>query len=362
MTSVGHEVPVDAIRVLVIDDDAASLRLVERILSISGFPQPALVCDARNLAQVCANLSFDVVLLDLSMPHVDGWEVMKLLDAQYGDHSPPVIVVTAEARRSTQVKALSLGASDFITKPFDVSELLVRIRKHARAYRARRMLDEQRSVLETIVQQRTLEVRQSRLEVVQLLGRAAEFRDNETGAHILRMSHVSAMLARRMGWNSTECELMLNASPLHDIGKIAIPDSILLKPGPLTAEERACMETHTLKGAAILNSSDNELIRLAAEIALAHHEKWDGSGYPNSLKAETIPVSARIVAVADVFDALTSRRPYKAAWPVDRALAYIQQQSGLQFDPAVVEVFSDSIDDALEIRHQFRDEPILASP
>jgi putative two-component system response regulator len=346
------------VRVLVIDDDAASLKLVERILGMSGFPPPTLVADARTLPQVCAEQVFDVVLLDLEMPQVDGWQAMELLATCYGDDAPPVIVLTAEARRSVQVKALSLGACDFLAKPFDVGELLVRIRKHAGAHQARRMLHEQKGELESMVQQRTHEVRQSRLEVVQLLGRAAEFRDNETGAHILRMSHVSALLAERMGWSAADCELMLNASPLHDIGKIAIPDSILLKPGPLTAEERACMETHTLKGAAILRASGNDLISLAAEVALSHHEKWDGSGYPHALKAKAIPESARIVAVADVFDALTSKRPYKPAWPVERAVDYIGQQSGLAFDPVVVEAFGASIDDALEIRQQFSDESV----
>ncbi len=350
-----------AARVLVVDDDAASLRLVERILGMSGFPQPTLVSDPRTLAQVCAGRVFDVVLLDLAMPYIDGWQVVEFLEAAYGDQAPPVIVVTADARRSVQVKALSLGACDFIAKPFDVSELLVRIRKHAGAQLARRLLHEQKGALEAAVQERTHEVRQSRLEVMQLLGRAAEFRDNETGAHILRMSHVSALLAGRMGWNPVECELMLNASPLHDIGKIAIPDSILLKPGPLTADERKSMETHTIKGAAILRSSGNEMICLAAEIALSHHEKWDGSGYPHGLAGDAIPQSARIVAVADIFDALTSRRPYKAAWPVERAVDYISQQSGLHLDPAVVDTFAASIDEALRVSQQFRDEPIRSS-
>jgi putative two-component system response regulator len=347
-----------AARVLVVDDDDASLRLVERVLGMSGFPRPTLVADPRTLVQVCAEHVFDVVLLDLAMPHLDGWQVVGLLEASYGDQTPPVIVVTADARRSVQVKALSLGACDFIAKPFDVSELLVRIRKHARAHLTSRLLQEQKSVLEAAVDERTQEVRRSRLEVMQLLGRAAEFRDNETGAHILRMSHVSALLARRMGWSAADCELMLNASPLHDIGKIGIPDSILLKPGPLDADERKRMETHTVKGAAILCSSGNEMIRLAAEIALSHHEKWDGTGYPQGLAADAIPQSARIVAVADIFDALTSQRPYKGAWPTARAVDYIRQQSGRHLDPAVVDAFSDSIDDALRLSQQFRDEPV----
>lgn len=345
-----------AMQVLVVDDDLASLKLVERILTMIGCLRPTLVSDARGLECILSKQAFDVVLLDLTMPHVDGWQVMKLLEAHYGDAAPPVIVVTAEAHRSVQVKALSLGACDFLCKPFDVRELLVRLRKHAGTHQARRLLHEQKGALEETVIQRTLEVRQSRLEVVQLLGRAAEFRDNETGAHILRMSHVSALLAEGMGWSSTRCELMLNASPLHDIGKIAIPDSILLKPGPLTDAERATMQTHAAKGAAILRSSNNELIELAAEIALSHHEKWDGSGYPLALTARAIPESGRIVAVADVFDALTSARPYKAAWEVDRAVDFIRQQSGQHFDPAVVEILCNSIDNALSIRRRFQDE------
>lgn len=347
-----------AMRVLVIDDDLASLKLAERILTMIGCLPPTLVSDARDLDRLLAEQAFDVVLLDLTMPHIDGWQVMDMLQTCYGDDAPPVIVVTADAHRSVQVRALSVGARDFLSKPFDVRELLVRLRKHAETHQARRMLTEQKGALEATVIQRTLEVRQSRLEVVQLLGRAAEFRDNETGAHILRMSHVSAMLAERMGWSSARCELMLNASPLHDIGKIAIPDSILLKPGPLTDDERSIMRTHAAKGAAILCSSNNELIELAAEIALSHHEKWDGTGYPCSLSRSEIPESGRIVAVADVFDALTSERPYKGAWEIDRAVDFIREQSGLHFDPTVVEIFCESIDNALSIRERFQDDPV----
>lgn len=350
--------PGGAARVLVVDDDVVSLKLIDRLLALAGFAAPTLVADARTLEAACTDEVFDVVLLDLAMPHVDGWQVMELLRRCYGHLAPPVIVLTADARRSVQVKSISLGACDFVAKPFDAPELLARLRRHAGTQRARRGLHEQMGALESVVQQRTQEVRQSRLEIVQLLGRAAEFRDNETGAHVLRMSHVSAVLAGRLGWGAADCELMLHASPLHDIGKIAIPDSILLKPGPLTADERRQMQTHTTQGAAILNSSTNEMIRMAAEIALSHHEHWDGSGYPNALRGEAIPASARIVAVADVFDALTSKRPYKAAWSVEIALDYIRQQAGRQFEPVVVDVLCASIDDALVIRRQFADAPI----
>lgn len=355
MKDAGLQAPDQTLRVLVVDDDAASLKLVAQVLSLSGFPPPVLVSDPRSLRQVCLAQRFDLILLDVQMPYLDGWQAMELLADCYGEDGPPVIVLSAEARRSVQLRALAAGACDFVTKPFDVGDLLLRIRKHATAHRDRRSLHERKDELEALVLQRTQEVRQSRLEILQLLGRAAEFRDNETGAHVLRMSHVSSLLARRLGWRDSDCELMLNASPLHDIGKIAIPDSILLKPGPLSAEEREIMNTHTVKGAAILRSSDNEMIRMAAEIALAHHEKWDGSGYPRALKSVSIPESARIVAVADVFDALTSERPYKSAWPVERALDFIRQQTGSHFDPAVVEALFVSLDDVLGIRQQFVD-------
>lgn len=345
-------------RVLVVDDDPATLALLDELLQSAGFEPPTLVADPRELRAWSDARGFDTMLLDLDMPHMDGWEVLDMLRARYGENMPPLIVVSGDAQRGNQVRALSAGACDYVTKPFDANELLLRVRMHATGHMNRHLLREQRNELEATVQQRTSALRQSRLQILRMLGRAAEFRDNETGAHIMRMSHVSALLARELGWDDERCELMLNASPLHDIGKIAIPDSILLKAGPLTPQERELMQEHTVKGAAILRVPEgegNELLAMAAEIALHHHERWDGGGYPGGLAAADIPESARIVAVADVLDALTSTRPYKTAWTFAEALAFIQAHDGSHFDPDVVAALSRNRHRVQEIRHHFQD-------
>lgn len=207
-----------------------------------------------------------------------------------------------------------------------------------------------------MVQERTKEVVQSRLEVVRRLARAAEYRDNETGQHVLRMSHSCALLAKQIGLPPEHCELILHASPMHDIGKIGISDTILLKPGRLTPEERSIMETHVIIGADILAGAETELLEIARKISLTHHEKWDGSGYPNQLAGKSIPIEGRISAIADVFDALTSERPYKKAWPVDDAVANLRENSGSHFDPELLEAFFVILPEVLSIREKFRDQ------
>jgi len=251
------------------------------------------------------------------------------------------------------LRALNSGARDFITKPFYCNELLARVRNMLDAQLMHRMLYDQKAVLNEMVQTRTDELRRTRLQVVQQLGRAAEYRDNETGNHILRMSHISALLAKSIGWNEADCELMLHASPMHDIGKIGIPDHILLKPGKFEPEEWEIMKTHAVIGANILEGDDSELMKCAGEIALTHHEKWDGSGYPYGLSGAAIPLVGRIAALADVFDALTSVRPYKEAWTVEAAVDLIKENRGTHFDPELVAVFLEQLPGILKIRDQF---------
>ena len=212
---------------------------------------------------------------------------------------------------------------------------------------------DQKWVLEELVRERTAEVVQSRLEIVQRLGLASEYRDNETGRHILRMSHSAALLAKRIGWSKERCNLLLNACPMHDLGKIGISDNILLKSDKLTDEERSIMDTHTTIGADILAGSNNELIETARIIALTHHEKWDGTGNPGKLAGKEIPIEGRIAAIVDVFDALISERPYKPAWPVDEAVKEIRKQSGIHFDPDLVEHFLAILPEVLRISDQF---------
>ena len=295
----------------------------------------------------------DLILLDINMPHLDGFGVMEQLKALGDPLFPPVVILTAQHGQDFLLRALNAGARDFITKPFDRNELLARVRNMLDAQLAHRLVYEQKDVLDEMVRMRTNELRRTRLQVVQQLGRAAEYRDNETGNHILRMSHISALLAKFIGWNEADCELMLHASPMHDIGKIGIPDHILLKPGKFEPEEWEIMKTHVVIGARILEGDDSDLMKCAGEIALSHHEKWDGSGYPNGLSGEDIPLSGRIAALADVFDALTSVRPYKKAWTVESAVNLIKENSGGHFDPALVDAFLMQLPEILKIIAQF---------
>ena len=327
-------------RIFIIDDEPTNLKLLKKLLASQGYGQLVLIQDPREVLDRYSEARPDLILLDINMPYLDGYQVMAQLKALNDPLLPPIIFLTAEHDRNHLVKALQEGARDFVGKPFDRTELLMRVRNLLDAQLANRLLYDQKAVLEEMVRVRTEALKQTRLQVVQRLGRAAEYRDNETGLHIVRMSQISALLAKSMGWSEEDCELMLHASPMHDIGKIGIRDDILLKPGRLTVEEFETMKSHASMGADMLDGDDSELLKLAYTIALTHHEKWDGSGYPAGLAGEAIAQAGRIVAVADVFDALTSARPYKKAWPVADALNYLSENSGKHFDPEVVAHFT----------------------
>lgn len=358
-------------RIFVIDDEPANLKLLDKMLASQGYSQIVLIQDPREVLERYREAQPDLILLDINMPHLDGYQVMEQLKALNDPLSPPILILTAQYGHDYLLKALTLGARDFVGKPFDRAELLMRVRNmldvqlgHDYVYRQKELLEfqhrlmhDQTAMLNEMVRERTEELRMTRLQVVQRLGRAAEYRDNETGLHIIRMSQISTLLARSLGWSEADCELMLNASPMHDIGKIGIPDAILLKPGKFEADEWEIMKTHTIIGAHILEDGDSDLLRMAREIALSHHEKWDGSGYPHGLAHGAIPQSGRIVAVADVFDALTSSRPYKKAWSVDDAIAFIQSNDGQHFDPEVVAHFMKCLPEIIAVREN-NSEPV----
>jgi putative two-component system response regulator len=292
----------------------------------------------------------DLIVLDIRMPDMDGFDVMAGLQAEIENDYLPVLVVTAELTSQTRERALSSGAKDFITKPFDQAEVLQRIHNMLEVRLLHKQVRLQNETLEQQVQQRTRQLEQSRLEIIRRLGRAAEYKDNETGNHILRMSHFAQMLARAAGLSEEQADNILLAAPMHDIGKIGIPDSILLKPGKLDADEWEIMKSHVTIGADLLAGTDIPLLTMARNIALTHHEKWDGSGYPYGLAGEAIPIEGRICAICDVFDALTSERPYKKAWPVEEAIALLHQQKGRHFDPALVDLFDTIMDEVLAYR------------
>jgi putative two-component system response regulator len=344
-------------RILIVDDEPANLRLLDKMLRGQGFESLILLDDPRQVLDFYQSTQPALILLDINMPHLDGFQVMEQLQALNDPLLPPIVILTAQHDKAYLLRALAGGARDFIAKPFDRNELLMRVRNLLDAQLAHRLVHDQKAMLEDMVRARTEALRRTQLQVVQRLGMAVGYRDEETGNHILRMSHISALLARGMGWSEADCELMLYASPMHDIGKIGIPDSILLKPGKLEPDEWETMKAHTTIGARLLEGDDSDIMRMAREIALSHHERWDGSGYPAGLSGEAIPLCGRIAMLADLFDALTSARPYKQAWPVESALDMIRESSGKHFDPVLVEVFMQELPAILEIRDRFS-EPV----
>ncbi|NQZ09412.1 MAG: two-component system response regulator [Algicola sp.] len=291
----------------------------------------------------------DLILLDVMMPDMDGHEVCRQLKRNGETSGIPVIFVSAKSKTSDEQTGFALGAVDYITKPISPPLVLARVRTHLALY-------DQARHLEKLVQQRTAQLNETRAEIIRRLGRAAEFKDNETGMHVIRMSWFSRFLAEQIGKPEDWCELLYSAAPMHDIGKIGIPDRVLLKPGKLDAEEWAIMQRHVQYGVEIIGDHPSPLLQLAKEVAMYHHEKWDGSGYPNKIKGESIPLCARIVAIADVFDALTSERPYKRAWSEDDAIALLQNEAGKHFDPALIPLFIQCLPKIRAIQKQYHEE------
>ena len=346
-----------AAKVLLVDDEPANVKLLERTLRSFGYRDLVSTTDPRTVAGLFDAQDFDLVILDLNMPHMDGFEVMRQLQARGSDALPPILILTAQAEQEHRVRALRSGAHDYVTKPFALEELLARVRNLLQVHLYRKTMVSRNHWLEERVLQRTRELYDTRLQIVRRLGRAAEYRDNETGLHIIRMSQMSLVLGEAWGMPMPECELLVNASPMHDIGKIGIPDHILLKPGKFEPPEWEIMKTHSRIGADILAGDDSQLLTMARSIALNHHEKWDGSGYPGGLQGEAIPLVGRIVALADVFDALTSERPYKKAWTVEATLEYVEANRGKHFDPRLVDLMLERLPDILAIRDQFAEPP-----
>lgn len=341
--------------ILVIDDDHSSARLIELALNNVGYNNIVTTLDSKNVLDIYNDQQFDLLILDLNMPEMDGFDIMYQLKQNHGNNVPPILVLTGQDEQDIRIRALQNGARDYLTKPFLNEELIARARNLLEMHCQQKSIQHYNEQLEKKVKERTIELRSTRLEIVQCLGHAAEYKDNETGMHIIRMSKISEMLGNVVGLNEHASDLLLNASPMHDIGKIGIPDNILLKPGKLDSKEWEIMKTHTTIGATILSGNNSDLLEMAREIALTHHEKWDGSGYPNGVVGDNIPLVGRIVALADVFDALTSERPYKKAWPVDAALEYINEQNNKHFDPELVNAFLGIIPQIVNISEQYSD-------
>lgn len=335
--------------VLIIDDTPDNIDVITGILR-PFYKIRAALTGERGLVIARAKPAPDIILLDVMMPDMDGYEVLRRLQADPLTKPIPVIIISALSEQEDEYKGLELGAVDYITKPVGPRIVEARIKTHLALHR-------QNIDLERKVHERTEELQRTRLEIIRRLGRAAEFRDNETGFHVIRMSHHSRLLALAAGHGEDWADLLFNAAPMHDVGKIGIPDRILLKPGRLDAQEWEIMKTHSEIGAEIIGQDKSDLMQLSRVIAHAHHEKWDGGGYPRGLKGEEIPIAARIVAVADIFDALTSERPYKQAWSVEEATDFIRKERGKHLDPALVDLFEDVLPDMKKIMAIYRDGP-----
>jgi putative two-component system response regulator len=336
----GRDRWIEGLRILVVDDEPANVLALRALLESWGFERVDTTTDPADAIARCRQREPDLLMLDLHMPGTDGFDVMRHL--RIATPRPvllPVLVLTADITPEVRRRALDVGARDFVTKPFDPEEVRLRVRNLLEM----RELQLQQAAIETSlearVRQRTVELESARMEMLKRLALAAEFRDDRTGRHTQRVGRTAREIAFLMGLPSDEVEQIGLAAPLHDVGKIAISDAILLKPGALTPGERTLMQRHTLAGAEILSGSGSDLLRTAEQVALSHHERWDGGGYPHGVRGKQVPLAGRVVAVADVFDALTHERPYKRAWSIDRAVTTIVEDRGRRFDPQVVDAF-----------------------
>ena len=321
---------------LIVDDEPVNLRVLKRLLESEY--QLIFAKNGEEAIKLAETRLPNLILLDVMMPGLTGFEVCRHLKQQSNTKHIPIIFVTALNDEHDEAEGFDAGAVDYITKPISPAIVKVRVKTHLSLVQADELLN-------------------SRLQVVQRLGKAAEYKDNETGMHVMRMSHFAKELALAYGLTAQQAEILLHAAPMHDIGKIGIADSIMLKPGKLTDEEFSTMKKHPEIGAEIIGDcGDSLLLQVAKSVSLTHHEKWDGTGYPRGLAGEDIPIEGRICAIADVFDALTSKRPYKEAWTIDETVDFLKSQKGKHFEPKLVDLMIEILPKVLEIRAAFKDE------
>jgi len=342
-------------QILVVDDEAGNLEIARELLEEEGYIQVTTELSSIKAIELYKNKRFDLLLLDLNMPEMNGFEVMSALADIPRDSPAPILILTALNDQMTCNQALSSGATDFLSKPFNLQEALNRIQNILLSHHYQKKLFNINELLEQQVKVRTQELLDSKLKVIQHLGFAAEYRDTETAAHTIRVGEYSRVLGEKLGLDEQFIKLLNHAAPLHDIGKIGIPDAVLLKPGGFDAGEWSIMKGHAAIGGKILENDDDPLIKMARTIALTHHEKWNGSGYPNGLKGLNIPIEGRIVMLADVFDALMMERPYKKEWTIEETVCLIKKESGVSFEPKLVDLFLTVVDEFIEIRQGYKD-------
>jgi putative two-component system response regulator len=348
-------------KIMIVDDEPTNVKVARKYLAMEGYESFVVTTDAREALALVDRECPDILLLDIMMPHVSGLEILSAVRKNERSVHLPVVILTAANEQSIKRQAIELGASDFLSKPVDPSELIPRVRNVLIVKQHADHLEKYSQELEAEVLRRTAELARSRQEVIHCLARAAEFRDDDTGRHVLRVGRYARLVAEELGWRGEQLEMLEQAAQLHDIGKIGIPDSILLKPGKLEPEEMEMMRKHsafgkkitqsipehdlnvlrrhTELGSRLLETTESPILALAATIAMSHHEKWNGTGYPLCLAGEDIPIAGRITAVADVFDALSSKRPYKPAFPFDKCIQILEDGRGSHFDPLVLDAF-----------------------
>jgi putative two-component system response regulator len=367
-------------KIMIVDDEPVNVVVTRKYLSLAGYENFVTTTDAREAQALVEKEVPDVVLLDLMMPHVSGLDILAALRADQRWTELPIVILTASTDARIKSQALELGATEFLTKPVDLSDLTARVQNVLMVKQQRDLIQIRAHEFEAELLRRTAALAHSRLEVIHCLARAAEFRDDVTGQHVFRVGRYSRLIAEELGWQGECLNIFEQAAQLHDIGKIGIPDSILLKPGKLTPQEFEIMQKHTeygkqitqtlpdhelnalaghiKSGARLLEAKDSPILALAAIISMSHHEKWNGSGYPQGLAGEAIPIEGRITAVADVFDALSSKRPYKAALPVEQCFQILEDGRGAHFDPRVLDAFLRRRDEVVEFQRHYSDENV----
>lgn len=344
--------------ILIIDDNAINVKVLQNIVERSIHEQPVSFLDPVGALRWCHAGDPDLVLVDYMMPVLNGVEFIAAFRQLPGKHETPIVMITATSEKNVRYQALEAGASDFLNKPIDKTELVARVRNMLTIRRSQKMLQDHAGWLESEVRRATKDILDKEREAIFRLSRTAEYRSPETGLHVMRVALYSRELARQAGLPEDEQETIFVAASLHDIGKVGTPDHILYKSERLDQYEYALMKLHTLTGHEIMQNSTSLIMQMAADIALGHHEKFDGTGYPKGLKGDRIPLVARICAIADVFDALTSERSYKKAWTVPEAVDELDRQSGRHFDPVLVDHFKTILPKIVEIRSQYTERPV----
>ncbi len=347
-------------QVVLCDDDITNVMILTKLAEVEGVKHIQGFSDPRKVLPFIQERGgdIDLLILDLEMPYMSGFDVLKSIGQEVPDHTFPILIITGHQEKEMRHRALQEGANDFLVKPFDPVEVTLRIRNLLNVNNALKIQTRYAKELELQVQHRTEELSKANDMLVHILALAGEMRDGETGKHVARVGRYSRILAEGAGLPPDLCYMIERAAPLHDVGKIGIPDGILLKQGRLIESERKIMDSHTTKGLELLGeyASDSLLLQMAASIALHHHEKWNGTGYPRQIKGESIPIEGRIASISDVFDALTTLRPYKEPWSVERAVEYLQEEAGKSFDPNLVHIFIDKMDQVKAIRKELMDD------